>query len=105
MGTVNRFSQIDGYLSANQLSAIQEFFQTHVFWTYGWQSDKDKTPFGHWNHDFLKTQRTNQENHEHLLSDDPELVPIRDLWLRLKDEYFPGAFFSPLLRQCTHFWC
>jgi Rps23 Pro-64 3,4-dihydroxylase Tpa1-like proline 4-hydroxylase len=87
---MNRFNQIDGYLPEVQLSALQDFFQTHVFWTYGWQSNKDKTPFGHWNHDFLKTLRTNQEDHEHLLLENPDLAPIRGLWLRIKEDHLQG---------------
>jgi Rps23 Pro-64 3,4-dihydroxylase Tpa1-like proline 4-hydroxylase len=87
---MNRFNQIDGYLPEKQLSALQDFFQTHVFWTYGWQSNKDKTPFGHWNHDFLKTSRTNEEDHEYLLLSDPGLAPIRELWLRLKEDHLHG---------------
>lgn len=84
---MDRFKEIDKYLSTDLVTAIQSFFQTNVHWTYGWQSDKEKTPFGHWNHDFLKTHRTNQEDHEHLLLDNPELVPIRDLWLSLKETH------------------
>ena len=87
---MNRFTQIDDYLSEDQLSNIQSFFQSNVFWTYGWQSDKDKAPFGHWNHDFLKTHRKNQADHEHILLENPDLGPIRDLWLKLKAEHFPG---------------
>lgn len=87
---MNRFSQIDDYLPTDQLSAVQDFFQTNVFWTYGWPSNKDKTPFGHWNHDFLQTHRTNQEDHEHLLLANPDLAPILALWLKLKEEHLRG---------------
>ncbi|MGJ7490558.1 2OG-Fe(II) oxygenase [Variovorax sp. ZT4R33] len=87
---MDRFRLIDDYLGDSQLDSIQGFFQSNVFWKFGWQSDRDKTPFGHWNHDFLKTPRTNQENCEHILLENSELFEIRDLWLRLKEEHLPG---------------
>jgi hypothetical protein len=81
---MERFSLVDDYLPADQMAKLQEFFQTNVFWTYGWQSDREKVPFGHWNHDFLKTHRQNQKNEEQILLENETLKPISDLWLRLK---------------------
>jgi hypothetical protein len=45
---MDRFTRLDGYVSEDQLNEIQGFFQSNVFWTYGWLSDKDKAPYGHW---------------------------------------------------------
>lgn len=85
-----RFNQVDDYLTTEQLGGLQNFFQNHVFWTYGWQSDKDKAPFAHWNHDFLKTLAANQDDHASILRETPSLAPIHDLWLKLREEQFPG---------------
>jgi hypothetical protein len=89
MGSVlmERFSLVDDYLPADQLATLQEFFQANVFWTYGWQSDREKVPFGHWNHDFLKTHRRNQKNEEQTLLENEALKPVSDLWLKLKADH------------------
>lgn len=86
---MDRFRQIDDLLVGEQLNEIQLFFQNQVLWKFGWQSDRDRTPFGHWNHDFLKTRRTNQADYEHVLRDGADLAPLNDLWLRLKSEHLP----------------
>ena len=90
MNLQNHFCQEDGYLPDHQLTDIQAFFQKSVFWTFGWQSDKDTSPYAHWNHDFLKVHRRNQENREDVLLEDPALTPIQALWLKLKEERLPG---------------
>lgn len=84
---MERFNLIDNFLPAEQLAKLQEFFQTNVFWSYGWQSNRENTPFSHWNHDFLKTKGDNQENQEQLLLANDALGPIRDLWLKLKADH------------------
>jgi hypothetical protein len=83
---MERFSLVDGYLPEEQLAKLQEFFQTNVLWTYGWQSNREKVPFSHWNHDFLKTHRQNQSNEEQVLLENEALEPIRALWLKLKSD-------------------
>jgi hypothetical protein len=83
---MERFSLVDGYLPEEQLAKLQEFFQTNVLWTYGWQSNREKVPFSHWNHDFLKTHRQNQSNEEQILLENEALEPIRALWLKLKSD-------------------
>jgi hypothetical protein len=83
---MERFSLVDGYLPEEQLAKLQEFFQTNVLWTYGWQSNREKVPFSHWNHDFLKTHRQNQSNEEQMLLKNEALEPIRALWLKLKSD-------------------
>jgi hypothetical protein len=83
---MQRFSLVDGYLPEEQLAKLQEFFQTNVLWTYGWQSNREKVPFSHWNHDFLKTHRQNQNNEEQMLLENEALEPIRALWLKLKSD-------------------
>jgi hypothetical protein len=83
---MERFSLVDGYLPEEQLAKLQEFFQTNVLWTYGWQSNREKVPFSHWNHDFLKTHRQNQSNEEQMLLENEALEPIRALWLKLKSD-------------------
>jgi Rps23 Pro-64 3,4-dihydroxylase Tpa1-like proline 4-hydroxylase len=87
---MQRFVQFDDFLPAAQLETVQQFFQSKVFWTFGWQSDRENVPFSHWNHDFLKTHRANQDNSEDQLLSDPELAPISDLWRKLKAEHLQG---------------
>ena len=87
---MEKFSVVNDYLSQDKLEALQNFFQTHVFWTYGWLSNGNQTPFGHWNHDFLKTKGDNQDNTEHVLLDSEALGPVRDLWLQLKSDRLKG---------------
>lgn len=84
------FNLHNDFLNKEQLDALQAFFQSQVYWTYGWQSDANKNPFGHWNHDFLKTKRTNQENAEHILLNNSELKPLHDLWEKLKLNQLAG---------------
>jgi Rps23 Pro-64 3,4-dihydroxylase Tpa1-like proline 4-hydroxylase len=84
---MDKFNQIDNYLAAEPLAKLQEFFQTNVLWTYGWQSEKNLAPFSHWNHDFLKTKNTNQENQERLLLENETLSPLSDIWLKLKSDH------------------
>ena len=87
---MERFTLKNDFLTAEQQGPLQAFFQSSVLWTYGWQSDKDKVPFSHWNHDFLKTKRNNQDDAEQVLLTDESLAPLRDLWLKLKAEVLPG---------------
>jgi len=78
-------------MSANEQKELQQFFEANVQWTFGWQSDRaGDTPFGHWNHDFLRTAGTNQENVESSLEDDERLAPLANLWARIKKNLTPG---------------
>ncbi len=88
--SMEKFSVINDYLEKEKLEALQNFFQANVFWTYGWQSNVQQSPFGHWNHDFLKTKRTNQDDAEHVLLENDAVAPIRDLWLQLKADLLMG---------------
>jgi hypothetical protein len=81
---MERFIKQDDYIEPELMKALQDYFQANVLWTYGWLSDKDKAPFSHWNHDFLKTKSTNQEDQQQILIDHQAHGPIRDLWLKLK---------------------
>jgi hypothetical protein len=81
--------QRDLFLEGYALRDLQGFFERQVSWTFGWQSNRDKVPFGHWNHDFLGTSRTNQVNADHVLFEDPDLQPLRSIWQRLKQEVCP----------------
>jgi hypothetical protein len=84
---MERFQKRDDFISREMMKSLQDYFQAHVFWTYGWQSNKDEAAnFGHWNHDFLKTHRSNQKSSEHILLNHEAHGPIRDLWLKLKAE-------------------
>lgn len=83
---MSRFELLDNFLDTNQLAELQNFFQINVLWTYGWQSDVEKTPFSHWNHDFLNTPTSNQDNYEHLLAHSQALAPIYKVWRKLKAE-------------------
>lgn len=87
---MDRFSQTDDFLPAAQLTGLQDFFQTSVQWIFGWQSSKDKTPFGHWNHDFLKTHRENQDDCETELLALPNAQPLQAVWQYLKSKHLPG---------------
>lgn len=87
---MERFTLKNDFLAKEQLDPLQAFFQSNVFWTYGWQSEINKNPFGHWNHDFLKTKRSNQEDAEHVLLENETLAPIRELWLQLKANILEG---------------
>ena len=87
---MERFNLKNDFLAKDSLEALQNFFQTHVFWTYGWLASAGQSSFGHWNHDFLKTKRTNQEDAEHVLLDNASLAPIKDLWLQLKSDLLAG---------------
>ena len=78
------------YLDAALLGDLQAHFEREVFWTFGWPSNRETVVFGHWNHDFLRTRRSNQEDAEHLLFEDPGLRPLREVWQRLKADRFPG---------------
>ncbi len=87
---MERFTKKDDYISPEHMKALQDYFQANVLWTYGWQSDKDKVPFSHWNHDFLKTKGSNQEDQQQILLDHEAHGPIRDLWLQLKENVLSG---------------
>lgn len=87
---MERFTQRNDFLSAAELTVLQDFFQSQVLWTYGWQSDIEKTPFGHWNHDFLRTARGNQDDCQSVLLNNPALAPLHGLWKRLREEILPG---------------
>jgi len=84
IGTLIRTGQL---LNEQELTAIQEYFQENVFWKYGWQSSSGQMSFGHWNHDILKTHRSNQDDYEHVLQSDPALVPISVVWGKLKARF------------------
>jgi Rps23 Pro-64 3,4-dihydroxylase Tpa1-like proline 4-hydroxylase len=81
-----RFQKQDDFITPEHMKALQDYFQANVRWMYGWQSNKDNTPFSHWNHDFLQTKRENQDNHEQILINHEQHGPIRDLWLQLKQD-------------------
>ena len=83
---MERFNLKNDFLAKEPLEALQNFFQTNVFWTYGWLASTSQSTFGHWNHDFLKTKRDNQEDAEHVLLGNESLGPIKDLWLQLKSD-------------------
>lgn len=85
-----KVDQCDDYVHGDELRSLQAFFEASVRWTFGWPSNAERVPFGHWNHDFLQTRRTNQENVEHLLFEDPGLRPLREIWQRLKEDRFAG---------------
>lgn len=87
---MEKFSLKNDFLATKQLQALQNFFQTNVFWTYGWLSNNTQSTFGHWNHDFLKTKRDNQADAEHALLENESLAPIKDLWLHLKSDALAG---------------
>lgn len=87
---MERFIVKNEYLANEQLEALQNFFQSNVFWTFGWQSNKDQASFGHWNHDFLKKGLENQIDSEHDLLNNESLAPICDLWLQLKADHLQG---------------
>jgi len=87
---IDGFVRTDSLLDAQELVAIQEYFQENVFWKYGWKSASDKMTFGHWNHDILKTSRSNQENYEQVLQSDPTLMPIKAVWNKLKEKFLQG---------------
>ncbi len=87
---MERFTVKNDFVAKEQLEALQNFFQANVFWTYGWQSNNMQSQFGHWNHDFLKTKRTNQEDAEHVLMENDSLGPIQDLWRQLKSGLLAG---------------
>jgi 2OG-Fe(II) oxygenase superfamily len=87
---MEQFNLIDGFFEEEKLIELQTFFQTNVFWTYGWQSDHARLTFSHWNHEFLNTPRVNQQNEEQVLLGNEKLKPISDLWLKLKSNYLKG---------------
>ncbi|NJM43008.1 MAG: hypothetical protein HC858_01595 [Brachymonas sp.] len=49
---MERFQKKDDYISPELMKELQQYFQTNVQWVFGWQSEKEKVPFSHWNHDF-----------------------------------------------------
>ncbi|MBP0597886.1 2OG-Fe(II) oxygenase [Herbaspirillum sp. LeCh32-8] len=81
------FVRIDNLLTDTELGALQEYFQEHVFWKYGWKSASDKMVFGHWNHDILKTHKSNQDDQSSLLAQDPSLSPVNMVWKKLKNSF------------------
>jgi Rps23 Pro-64 3,4-dihydroxylase Tpa1-like proline 4-hydroxylase len=87
---MEKFQKQDDYIDPGLMRALQDYFQANVLWTYGWLAHKDQAHFGHWNHDFIKTQATNQEDSEHILINHQAHGPIRDLWLKLKADLLPG---------------
>jgi Rps23 Pro-64 3,4-dihydroxylase Tpa1-like proline 4-hydroxylase len=87
---IGAFVRTDNLLNERELTAIQDYFQENVFWKYGWKSASDKMTFGHWNHDILKTPRSNQDDYEHVLQSDPTLEPIKAVWDKLKENFLQG---------------
>lgn len=88
---MDKFAISDNYFeNSGELNSLQSFFQSQVLWTFGWQSSKDKTPFGHWNHDFLKTNRHNQDNKQAELLENTALQPLHGVWQKLKATHLQG---------------
>jgi Rps23 Pro-64 3,4-dihydroxylase Tpa1-like proline 4-hydroxylase len=85
---MEQFAQYNDFVPTEELVNLQGFFQENVFWKFGWQSNKNHAdaPFSHWNHDFLATSNTNQDDCSDKLLSDPALTPIADLWKRLQLE-------------------
>lgn len=82
--------QENAYLDEEALDTIQGFFESNVNWTYGWQSVVGDAPFSHWNRDFLKTSRRNEDDCAPALQADPTLAPLAALWAQLERELLPG---------------
>ncbi len=87
---MERFSIKNDFLTKEALERLQNFFQSNVFWTYGWQSNKNQSSFGHWNHDFLNRDLDNQIDSESELKNNPALVPILDIWSQIKKQLLHG---------------
>lgn len=87
-----RFTQHDHFLAEAELALLQAFFQAQVYWTFGWQSNKNnaEVPFSHWNHDFLQVGRNNQADCTDQLLSDTRSAPLGALWTRLQTELLPG---------------
>jgi Rps23 Pro-64 3,4-dihydroxylase Tpa1-like proline 4-hydroxylase len=79
MKNINIF---DNALPPVVLEAVQNHFQEHVRWKFGWpQGTKD--PFSHWNIDFLNASLRNQTDMTAKLLDDPALQAVADVWRAL----------------------
>lgn len=79
MKNINIF---DNALTPAVLETVQNHFQEHVRWKFGWpQGTKD--PFSHWNIDFLNANLRNQTDMTANLLDDPALQPVADVWRAL----------------------
>lgn len=89
---MERFAQHDNFLANEDLANVQAFFQSHVLWTFGWQSNKKNydVPFSHWNHDFLGTSNSNQTDCAEKLLADKSLAPVAALWVQLQTKLLPG---------------
>jgi hypothetical protein len=87
---MNNFIHINDFLDAHELENLQVFFEENVSWTYGWQSVVGEAPFSHWNHDFLKTKRLNQEDCAAALTGDGQLAVLASLWKKLEERVLHG---------------
>jgi hypothetical protein len=80
---------LDELVPAEQLSAVQKYFEKSVRWNFGWpQGERD--PFSHWTMDFLEAPVRNQEDLEGKLLGNPEFCALADVWRSLKAGPFKG---------------
>ena len=84
------FMQSDNFLNETYLAEIQKFFEENVFWSYGWQSSQGNIPLAHWNHDFVKTKKSNQQDCSSALKENPDLNPLAMLWEMLARDILEG---------------
>ena len=77
------------FLSPQEHERLRRYFEQHVSWIFGSQSDRWVLPLGHWNHEFLHTDPRNQEAADALLAADPKNEPIYALWQSIKQRLLP----------------
>ncbi|MGK0161910.1 DUF6817 domain-containing protein [Pseudomonas mosselii] len=80
----------DDLLPPELLADLQEYFERHVTWTFGSQSDRSEMQFGHWNHDFVHALPSSQKNYEQALFELEHGSVLVRLWLLLKDTLLKG---------------
>jgi len=86
---MEKIRHFDEFINGEELTRLQDFFQKNVLWQFGWLSNRDRAPFGHWNHDFLNTHHGNQEDAS-LQLQEPDFAPLEQLWRRLKSKELVG---------------
>lgn len=72
-----------------ELASMQSFFQSQLLSTFGWLRSKEKTLFGHCNHDSLKISRDNQNDRQ---------IPGASL----KNCYSEKLFYPLNAQKCVH---
>jgi hypothetical protein len=80
----------DDLFDAASIDAVQTFFEQQVRWSYGWRSVNGLNPLSHWNHDFLKTRKNNQQDQTPRLAADPALKAVAALWATVQERCLPG---------------